>query len=144
MLLETSDRIYESIPCSCFYREHASRHWEMSEFKVQYSPDEMENLLVPKVAPDDFYSYFLKNEALLVVCGGTSVDPRVIVLSDKSFSEMDERRLKQANIDGKLIGVIADDNIIAMSTANSLVENSINKVCVLDSTWILFQFNHDL
>ncbi|KAE9549095.1 hypothetical protein FO519_007695 [Halicephalobus sp. NKZ332] len=143
VLLKTSDKIYESIPCSCFFRKHAEKHWEMSEFKLQYSFEELENLLVPKIAPEDYYSYFLKNEAILVVSGGNSADPRIISV-EKTPSEVDEKTLKQANLDGKLIGVIGDDHMKVINLANILAEKSINKVCVLDSTWVLFQFNHDL
>lgn len=138
-----ADKIYELIPCSCFYRKFAQQNWELS-FKVKYSEIESDDLLVPKIDPIDFHSYFIKNEAILVVLGGKSSDFRVVTIIDDVLSEIEEKKFKSMCASGKIVGIIGDEPRKVMNLANNITELLIDKVCVIDSFWSSFQLNYDL
>uniref|UniRef100_A0AC34GU63 TBC domain-containing protein kinase-like protein n=1 Tax=Panagrolaimus sp. ES5 TaxID=591445 RepID=A0AC34GU63_9BILA len=143
-LLTYSDRFNENIPATCYYRKHAEPPHRAPNLTVKYSEAEDNELLVPKIHPDDFYQYFGRNDAILVVCNGESTHPQIVSIPLNGFNESFENIVRKKQEDNKVIGIISNDEQLSIKTANELTDCSIDRVCVVDSSWLSFQWNHNL
>uniref|UniRef100_A0A7E4UPR7 Protein kinase domain-containing protein n=1 Tax=Panagrellus redivivus TaxID=6233 RepID=A0A7E4UPR7_PANRE len=146
-LLKCADALNEAIPGSCMFRKYAEPPSRTPTYPVQYNDEEGEGeeLFVPKIHPDDYYAYFDRGDAVLVVgAEGTSRDGRVHFLSNGSVNEAVLNALHRVDPMPHVVGVCSDMPLLSVTIANALTEQGIDRVAVVDIPWWRFQAIHML